>query len=157
MPNAPPASVPFSAAIVRHSRPATADDRRSQIGSTASPALASSRSAPALNVFPVPVKITPFAECAFSAISQISTSIERVREFAFSARSSVIIQISSSFERRIIEVPRVYERQLRVMKRHPQAKRQRRSCTSIVAPWRAIRAEYAHPSPISKSTPVPTL
>ena len=69
MPIAPPANVPFSAAIDNPGKAAIAPDRRSQTSDTARPARACSRSAPALNTLPCPVKITARAVWACSMMS----------------------------------------------------------------------------------------
>ncbi len=99
MPNAPPARVPFSAAMVRQGSAAIAPDSRSQTGSVASPARASSRSAPAENTPPVPVSTrtrTPDAAAA-STVSAMSASIARVSAFARSGRSITTRHNAPSF------------------------------------------------------------
>ena len=73
-----PAAVPFKAAMVSPRHAAIAPDSRSQTGSVASPARAASRSAPALNTRPVPVRISSFASRAPSAISASTVSMSGV-------------------------------------------------------------------------------
>ena len=94
IPNAPPATVPFKAAIVMQFSFAIFSDNFSQIGEIANPDFTSFKSAPALKVVPWPVKTTPRASAALSKIDNSSSNIEDERELAFSGRFIFISQTS---------------------------------------------------------------
>jgi hypothetical protein len=106
MPKAPPASVPFSAAMVRHSSAARLPETSSQTGAVARPACASSRSAPAENTFsPAPVRIRARrsgASRASAATSASVFSIAPVSELALSGRSMITVQSGPSRSTRIM-------------------------------------------------------
>ena len=95
MPFAPPATVPFSAAIDIPLNCATLNDNSSQRVDSARPFLAASRSAPALKTVPLPVKISPCCPSAVSTALHKSCSICSVKAFAFSGRLSVMSVVLS--------------------------------------------------------------
>ena len=96
IPIAPPANVPFKAAMVRQGNAAIAPDNSSQIGDVAKPSRASAKSAPALKIATSPVRIKARAVCAAFAISVSSFNISLVSEFALSGRAIVATQMLES-------------------------------------------------------------
>ena len=95
MPMAPPAAVPLIAAIVKPEKLATALDKRSQSGLTASLARAASRSAPELNTRLLPVKINTLV-VAISTVLENYFNMLGVSALAFSGRFIVRIKQSPS-------------------------------------------------------------
>ena len=146
MPIAPPASVPLSAAMLRPSKAATAPDSRSHKGDVASPARASSRSAPAEKTFPSPVSTSTRASPAPSMISQSSSSIAAVSELAFSGRFRDTTQNVPSFVSVIISSPPFCEAPRRARPVPVQETGPLQRCTSRAVCARAIPQEYGLPS-----------
>ena len=147
MPIAPPASVPFRAAMLIQGRSAMALDNSSHKGEVARPARAASKSAPAEKTLPSPVRIKPLASFASRAVSRKSINICSVRAFALSGLFRVATQTGLVLSTLIMQHLLLCAGRDRVAP-IPVPQIFSRFHTYTPSPWRAKRGGHDRSSPI---------